>query len=127
MYFVSIDVILGIHDDLCQTFHNRKGILSLWQLESLCTHIQNDQYYPTIIDKIAHLFFWLVQFHIFVDANKRTALLATLIFIAGNHEKFTYIDVDKLVLFLEQLALSVATGKTSEKELPDILGQYFSY
>ncbi len=124
MYYPNSEIIIRIHDDLCITFGNRKWILSLWQLESLCTHIQNDEYYPSVFDKLAHLFFWLVQFHIFVDANKRTALIASLHFIAWNSELFVVSDVEKIALFLEQLALAVAIWKTKDSELPYIFRDF---
>ncbi len=125
MYFLSPDIIIRLHDDICVAFSNRKGILSLWQLESLCTHIQNDEYYPSEYEKLAHLFFGLVQFHIFVDANKRTALIVSLIFIAWNNEVFHLKDLEQIALFLEQLSLAIATGKTKEQELPGILRDFF--
>ena len=33
------------------------GDLDLGKLDSVLTHIQNDNYYPTFIDKLVHLFF----------------------------------------------------------------------
>lgn len=125
MYYPNTGLIIRIHDDLCEAFGNRKGILSLWQLESLCAHIQNDEYYPTVFDKLAHLFFWLVQFHLFVDANKRTSLLIALLFIIWNKELFPDINIEKSALFIEQLTLAVATWKTKEWELPIIFREYF--
>ncbi|GAB0175048.1 MAG: hypothetical protein HHAS10_09270 [Candidatus Altimarinota bacterium] len=125
MFYLTKENVLLIHKNVCEIFKNREGILHEGQLESLCAHIQNDEYYPTIYDKLAHFFFGLVQFHIFVDANKRTALLCGLLLVAGNSNQFGDYNVEKSSLFLEQLALSVATGKTKEDELPEILKQYF--
>lgn len=65
-----------------------------------------------------------MQFHIFVDANKRTALLASLLFISGNSDLFVVSDVEKVALFLEQLSLAVATGKTKDEELPGIFRDF---
>lgn len=126
MYYLNPEHILLIHKAICETFKNRLGILNQWQLESLCAHLQNDEYYPTIYEKLSHLFFGLVQFHIFVDANKRTALMSALVFISSNSSEFWEYDVEKSALFLEQLALSVATKKISESELPNIVSQFFS-
>lgn len=33
------------------------GHLNVGQLESVLEHIKNDDYYPTFIDKLTHLFF----------------------------------------------------------------------
>jgi len=54
------------------------------QLESVLFNIQNDIYYPTFIDKLTHLIFCLVKFHIFNDGNKRTAIACSSYFLQIN-------------------------------------------
>ena len=44
------------------------------KLESVLLNIQNDDWYPTFIDKITHLFFCTCNFHCFADGNKRLAI-----------------------------------------------------
>ena len=50
------------------------GHLDLSALEGVLGHIQNDDYYPTIEAKLAHLFFSACKFHCFQDGNKRIAI-----------------------------------------------------
>lgn len=78
------------------------GQLEINKLESVLTHIQNDDYYPTISDKLTHLFYCVCKFHCFQDGNKRLALtlstkflldngyLKTAINFIGNFEDITY-------------------------------------
>ena len=50
------------------------GHLDLGRLEGVLAHIQNDDYYPTLEDKLTHLFFSACKFHCFQDGNKRIAI-----------------------------------------------------
>ena len=50
------------------------GLLNIGQLESVLEHIKNDEYYPTFVDKLTHLFFGACKFHCFEDGNKRIAI-----------------------------------------------------
>ena len=45
------------------------GELDIGKLESVLFHIQNDDYYPTFLDKLEHLFFCSCKFHCFTDGN----------------------------------------------------------
>jgi hypothetical protein len=48
----------------------------------------------------------------------------SLLFISWNSNLFAVNDVEKVALFLEQLALAVVTGKTKDTELPDIFRDF---
>ena len=48
--------------------------IEIGKLESVLAHIQNDDYYPTLEDKLTHLFFSSNKFHCFADGNKRIAI-----------------------------------------------------
>ncbi len=50
------------------------GQLDTEKLESVLFHIQNDDYYPTFLDKLEHLFFCACKFHCFADGNKRIVI-----------------------------------------------------
>ena len=47
------------------------GQRHMGQLDSILTHIQNDNYYPAFIEKLTHLFFSTARSQMFVDGNKR--------------------------------------------------------
>ena len=47
-------------------------------------NIQNDDYYPTFVDKITHLFYCTCEFHCFADGNKRLAITLSAQFLLFN-------------------------------------------
>lgn len=55
--------------------------LDIGKLDSVLQHIQNDEYYPTFVDKLTHLFFCTCEFHCFADSNKRLAITLSLQFL----------------------------------------------
>lgn len=61
------------------------GHLEVEKLGSVLQFIQDDDYYPSFEDKLAHLFHSACQFHCFEDGNKRIAisLCAYLLLING--------------------------------------------
>jgi len=69
-------------------------------LDSILSHIKNEDYYPQFVDKLTHLFFSLVQFHTFNDGNKRTAILAVELFLFINE-----IYIEDVIIKLEDIAI----------------------
>lgn len=60
------------------------GHFDLGRLESVLVNIQNDDYYPTFVDKITHLFYCTCEFHCFQDGNKRLAITLSAYFLLLN-------------------------------------------
>lgn len=58
--------------------------LDVGKLDSVLQHIQNDDYYPSFVDKLTHLFFCTCQFHCFADGNKRLAITLSVQFLLLN-------------------------------------------
>lgn len=84
--YFGIEYVKKIHDEQVLQFgkNGLMGIKDQGQLESILCNIQNDEYYPTFIDKLTHLIFCLVKFHIFNDGNKRTAIACSSYFLQIN-------------------------------------------
>ena len=85
--------IIYIPEELIEQIHSNtidvsgggdKGIIDIGRLKSVLAHIQNDDYYPTFIDKLTHLFFCVCKFHAFVDGNKRLAITLSAQFLILN-------------------------------------------
>ncbi len=92
--------------------------LDLGRLDSVLTNIQNDDYYPTFIDKLTHLFFCVCQFHCFSDGNKRLAITLSAPFLLING----YTSVAKNYFErTENVSYHVAAGKISKELLLRIL------
>lgn len=58
--------------------------IDIGKLDCNLHHIQNDDYYPTFVDKLTHLFFCTCEFHCFADGNKRLAITLSLQFLLFN-------------------------------------------
>lgn len=94
------------------------GHLELGKLDSVLQHIQNDDYYPTIEDKLTHLFFSACKFHCFQDGNKRIAisLSAQLLLLNG----YLYC-ASSFIREMENISYHVAAGNIDKELLRDVI------
>lgn len=92
--------------------------LDIGKLDSVLQHIQNDEYYPTFVDKITHLFFSTCKFHCFADGNKRLAITLSLQFLLFNG----YMGIAKNFMEItENISYHVADGKINKDLLHKIM------
>ena len=90
----------------------------LGRLESVLQNIQNDDYYPTFVDKLTHLFFCTCEFHCFADGNKRLAITLSAQFLLFNG----YMAVAKdFFSITENISYQVAAGKINKDLLHRIM------
>lgn len=99
------------------------GQLDIGKLDSVLQNIQNDDYYPTFVDKLTHLFFCACEFHSFVDGNKRLALSLSTLFLLLNG--YIFIAKDFIAKF-ENISYHVAAGKIHKELLHKILSAVMS-
>jgi death on curing protein len=52
--------------------------------ESINQSFSGQELYPTVYDKSAYLWYSLSRYHCFIDGNKRTALLTTIVYLIIN-------------------------------------------
>lgn len=90
----------------------------LGRLESVLQNIQNDDYYPTFVDKITHLFYCVCEFHCFADGNKRLAIALSAQFLLMNG----YMAIAKNFFEItENISYHVAAGRINKDLLRDIM------
>lgn len=90
----------------------------LGRLDSVLQNIQNDDYYPTFVDKLTHLFFCTCKFHCFADGNKRLAITLSAQFLLFNG----YMAVaKKFFTETENISYQVAAGKIDKDLLHKIM------
>ncbi|TLD99105.1 type II toxin-antitoxin system death-on-curing family toxin [Helicobacter trogontum] len=120
MRYLSLQEVQIMHDDIINEIGGLKGAnpKQIDLLDSALTQIQNDEYYPSFIDKLTHLMFACVKFHPFVDGNKRTALYIAKAFIKLNHPTSLPTDFYQR---LENVIVSVASDEISKDGLKQIL------
>ncbi|EAK4279669.1 type II toxin-antitoxin system death-on-curing family toxin [Campylobacter upsaliensis] len=120
MRYLNLQEVLELHDRMIQAMDGLNGAnpKQIALLDSALTQIQNDDYYPSFIDKLTHLMFACVKFHPFIDGNKRTALLLGRTFIKINYPDSLPTDFYQK---LEDVIVSVASDTISKDELAQIL------
>lgn len=75
LVYLTIEQALAIHAVTVEKSGGGVlGTLEIEKLESVLEHIQNDDYYPSLHEKLTHLFFSACKFHCFEDGNKRIAI-----------------------------------------------------
>lgn len=117
LYF-DITHAIEVHDWIIENSGGLAGINNLGLLESSLEHIQNDNYYPKIEDKLTHLVFSIIKFHAFTDANKRSSIALGSYFLQLNGYDYA---VRTFVFEMENIAVWVAEGKISKELLGTIV------
>lgn len=92
--------------------------LDTGKLDSVLQNIQNDDYYPTFVEKITHLFFCTCQFHCFADGNKRLAITLSAQFLLFNGYMAT---AKNFFSVMENISYQVAAGKIDKELLHEIM------
>lgn len=117
--YLTLEQARVIHN---KTIHYSGGgtceALDIDKLDSVLQHIQNDDYCPTFVDKLTHLFFSTCQFHCFADGNKRLAITLSLQFLLFNG----YMRIAKnFMVITENISYHVAAGKIDKELLRKIM------
>ena len=94
------------------------GHFDLGRLDSVLQNIQNDDYYPTFVDKLTHLFFCTCEFHCFQDGNKRLAITLSAYFLLLNG----YMSIaQRFFEITENISYHLAAGKIDKELLHRIM------
>lgn len=120
MKYLSLDDTIILHNKMMKIMGGLQGFdkSRINYLESALQHIKNDDFYPTILDKLAHLLFCCVKFHPFLDGNKRSAILIARVFIMINAPEILPNDFYQK---LENVVVSVASDEIDKEKLKAIL------
>lgn len=87
-------------------------------LESVLSHIQNDDYYPSFEDKLTHLVWGACKFHCFSDGNKRIAIsLGAQFLLFNGYLKLT----SKFIHYMENISYHIAAGRIDKGLLHKII------
>lgn len=119
LVYLTLDQAIAIHSKTVEV--SGGGTLEqieIGKLESVLEHIQNDDYYPTIEDKLTHLFFSANKFHCFADGNKRIAitLCAQMLLFNG----YLYC-ASTFLRDMENISYHVAAGSIDKDLLHEII------
>jgi death on curing protein len=92
------------------------GLLNMGQLESVLENIQHDGWYPTLLDKLTHLFYAANKFHCFEDGNKRIAISLCTQMLTLNG----YVFISPFIRIMENVSYHVASGAIDKELLREI-------
>ena len=112
--WLSVDLVLAIHDEQLREFGGPSGLRDRGLLESALARPLNKYAYGN--DDLAALAaaygFGLARNHAFVDGNKRIALLSIVTFLGLNEIEFVVPEAEAVVVTVE-----VAAGEIDENGL----------
>jgi death on curing protein len=112
--FLELNEIIEIHQDQIARYGGTPGIRDLGLLESACampqTQFGGSFLHDSIFSMAAAYLFHIAQNHPFVDGNKRTAIVAALVFLSMNGYKITATDDD-----IEAITLDIADGSVGKE------------
>ncbi len=99
--WIDLSVVLAIHEQQIAEHGGSLGIRDLGMIESALWRPQNLLLYndPDIFDLAAAYGYGLAQNHGFIDGNKRTAYVATRLFLILNGYDISASAIEKVVTF----------------------------
>lgn len=114
-YWLSVQEIIALHDEVIKDFGGSSGILNEGALESTLNRPKQLAYYEPesgICDLAAAYGYGLVKNHCFLDGNKRKALVVMAVFLLRNRYELTASEVEAVDVMVE-----LAKGELSQAEL----------
>jgi death-on-curing protein len=116
--FLTLEQVLVIHEDQVVRYGGTSGLRDLTLLESAIFRPQSsfggEDLYSTVFVKAAALAHSLILNHPFIDGNKRTGVVSSLVFLEINGYSLD-VTQDQLV----EMALKIATKVFDIEEIAD--------
>ena len=119
LIYLTLDQAIEIHRKTVEVSGGGTlGHLELGTLDSVLQNIQNDDYYPSVEEKLTHLFFSACKFHCFQDGNKRIAitLCAQMLLLNG----YLYC-ASSFIREMENISYHVAAGNIGKDLLLEVI------
>lgn len=98
--YLSVDDVLKIHRDQINRYGGSFAVLDQGKIESAVARPQSG-YYEGLIAEAAALWESLSQNHPFLDGNKRTAFMATKVFLDLN-DKLIVAEPQAVISFIDE-------------------------
>ena len=91
------------------------------RLEKVLEFIQDDEFYPSMEEKLTHLFFSVCKFHMLQDGNKRMAIVLCAQMLLDNGYLYC---ASRFIREMENISANVAAGKIDKALLLDIVTDF---
>ncbi len=111
-------VVLAVHEEQLAEHGGAAGVRDVGLLESALARPRNLAHYgePDVCELAAAYAFGLARNHPFIDGNKRSAFVATVLFLMLNGWRLTASDADCVLVML-----NLAAGELDEAPFADWL------
>ncbi|MFT7557376.1 MAG: death-on-curing protein [Planctomycetota bacterium] len=123
MRYLSVEEVILVHRQVISVYGGVQGILDIHLLESAIfrpqTTIGGQEMFPEVFDKAAVLMQLIIRNHAFHDGNKRTGLLAMLMFMRLNTTQIK-LSRQEAVAF----ARKIARNELDLKEIKETIQQH---
>ena len=124
--FLTLDEVVGIHADQIRRYGGRPGIRDLSLLQSALgtpeTTFGGDYLHTTVFEMAAAYLYHIARNHPFMDGNKRTGLMVSLVFL-GLNGLGIQADSDELV----ELVAGVASGDVGKSSVAVYFEQHATH
>lgn len=118
--FLSLAEVLEIHRDQIERYGGHAGLRDLGLLQSAlampAAALGGRYLHGDLVEMAAAYLFHIVQNHPFIDGNKRTGMVAAIVFLSLNGIELRADETQ-----LEQLVIDVAKGKAGKSSVADFL------
>jgi death-on-curing protein len=118
MKILSRDKILEMHESLINMYGGVHGIKNECLFDSAINTpfitFAGEELYPTILDKISAVTYFIISNHPMNDGNKRLGIALMLVLCIKNNISIDYTQ-DELIF----LGLSIATNKSDKKTIKE--------
>ena len=118
--FLSLAEVLEIHRDQLERYGGHAGLRDLGLLQSAlavpAAAFGGRYLHGDLVEMAAAYLFHIVQNHPFIDGNKRTGMVAAIVFLSLNGIELRADETQ-----LEQLVIDVAKGKAGKSSVADFL------
>ncbi|MBC8051550.1 MAG: Fic family protein [Sphingobacteriaceae bacterium] len=118
LFYFDLSHAIKEHDFIIEQSGGKHGYKDLGLLESVVTHVRNDEYYPLIEDKVSFLCFSINKNHCFIDGNKRSSIVLSSYFLSLNGLDYC---IDRFVREMENIAVYVAANFIDSDLLREII------
>lgn len=110
-FYFDVAHAINVHDWIIENSGGLAGTKHLPYIESPLQHIQNNDYYPGMAEKMTHLVFSINKHHAFNDGNKRSSIALGAYLLELNGYDYA---VRRFVHEMENVAVCVASNHISK-------------
>lgn len=118
--YLTLDMVLDIHEDQLAAFGGRAGVRDRGLLEGAVAAPQagfgEEELYKDVFEKAAVYAFSIAESQPFVDGNKRTALNAALLFLALNEY-----EINECHMEFYDMMINVAKKEADRDDIAELL------